>query len=82
MDGASRWRRMTDEHFTHLPSKEEYFLIADQFERRARSAKTESERQSFLLRAQLFRRLGKRRLEVNQKEAHFVGTLSRADRKS
>jgi hypothetical protein len=69
---------MTDQNYTQILSKEEYLALAEQCEQRAKSAKAEIERQGFLLRADLFRRLGNRRLEVNQKEAHFVGTLARA----
>ena len=71
---------MADESYTVVPTKEEYLRIAAQYEQRACSAKTEAERQGYLTRAEWFRWLGARRLEVNSKEAHFVGTLRRARR--
>ena len=56
---------------TVVPSKAEYFRLAEQFERLACSAKSESERSGLEARAQLFRRLGNARLETDEKEHHF-----------
>ena len=57
--------------YTFLHSKAEYFRLAEQSERLARSATTDAERRGFQVRADLFRQLGKARLETNDADHHF-----------
>jgi hypothetical protein len=56
---------------TTIPSRSEYYRLAEQFEQLALAATYEPERRGLKARGELFRKLGDARLDTNGRERRF-----------